>query len=353
MVPKLFSAAILATFGAAALTALPVSACGSLVAPNGAIRLSRATTLVAWHGGIEHYMTAFTYQGDVSKLGWIVPLPAVPIKIEEGGAWTLQRLFRETHPVVEDLVFSAAGKATPAVEVLQRVQVEALDITVVKGTGEAVIEWASKNGFVIDEDTHDHLIQYGKGSPIFMAAKFNLERARARGQLQGDGAPVLITMKTAHPWVPLEVLALDGQQTQADIYFLTDQPLNTSNLGAVVGHPSVGTTVGKLRGLTVNFQEKLNPSLYRDLSTDRNMGWVWKNAWLTYLTLDAPAEQVTYDLSVTPTGVLTLAPFGTPPMAIVGRQAALPTAPLGTSTVVLVLLLGGALIYGVARVARL
>ena len=73
-------------------------ACGGLVAPNGAIRLQRATTLVAWHNGIEHYMTSFTYQGDVSNLGWIVPLPAVPIKIEEGGAWTLQRLFRETHP---------------------------------------------------------------------------------------------------------------------------------------------------------------------------------------------------------------------------------------------------------------
>jgi hypothetical protein len=353
MVRKLFSAAILATFGAAALTALPVSACGSLVAPNGAIRLSKATTLVAWHGGIEHYMTAFTYEGDVSKLGWIVPLPAVPIKIEEGGAWTLQRLFRETHPVFEDAFFLRSAAVAGPAQILQQVQVEALDITVLRGSGQAVVDWALKNGFSVDGDTSEHLIQYGKGSPIFMAAKFNLDRARARGQLQGDGAPVLITMKTAHPWVPLEVLALDGQQTQADIYMLTDQPLNTSNLGAVVGHPSVGTSVGKLGGLTVNFQEQLNPSLYRDLSTDRNMGWVWKNAWLTYLTLDAPAEQVTYDMSVTPTGVLTLAPFGTPPMAIVGHQAALPTAPLGTSTVVLVLLLGGGLLYAVARVARL
>src|SRR5713226_5184561 len=78
-------------------------ACGGLVAPNGAIRLSRATTLVAWHDGVEHYMTSFTYEGDVSNLGWIVPLPAVPLKIEEGGAWTLQRLFRESHPQAERL----------------------------------------------------------------------------------------------------------------------------------------------------------------------------------------------------------------------------------------------------------
>ena len=53
-------------------------ACGGLVAPNGAIRLSRATTLVAWHNGIEHYMTSFTYQGDVSNLGPIAPPPGTP-----------------------------------------------------------------------------------------------------------------------------------------------------------------------------------------------------------------------------------------------------------------------------------
>ena len=44
-------------------------ACGGLVAPNGSVRLARAATLVAWHDGIEHYLTSFTYQGDVSNLG--------------------------------------------------------------------------------------------------------------------------------------------------------------------------------------------------------------------------------------------------------------------------------------------
>src|SRR5437764_13152562 len=107
-------------------------ACGGLVAPNGAVRLSRATTLVEWHNGIEHYMTSFTYQGDVSNLGWIVPLPAVPLKIEEGGAWTLQRLFRETHPIPPGVRFAALNQAAAAsdgVQVLQQVQIEALDIT--------------------------------------------------------------------------------------------------------------------------------------------------------------------------------------------------------------------------------
>src|SRR5262249_39368812 len=143
--------------------AMPALACGSLVAPNGAVRLSRATTLVAWHNGIEHYMTAFTYQGDVSNLGWIVPLPAVPTKIEEGGAWTLQRLQRETHPLPH--VFSAAGTANDArasAEVLEQVQVEALDITVLRGSGQEVIEWCRQNNFVLDQETSAHLLRYAQ-----------------------------------------------------------------------------------------------------------------------------------------------------------------------------------------------
>ena len=123
-------------------------ACGGLVAPNGAVRLSRATTLVAWHDGIEHYMTSFTYSGDVSNLGWIVPLPAVPLKIEEGGAWTLQRLARETHPQIEDFAgVTQTASLASKVEVLQQVKIEALNITVLRGSGQAVLDWATGNGF--------------------------------------------------------------------------------------------------------------------------------------------------------------------------------------------------------------
>src|SRR5947209_19211944 len=126
-------------------------ACGGLVAPNGSIRLARAATVVAWHDGIEHYMTSFSYQGDVSKLGWIVPLPAVPLKIEEGGAWTLQRLFREAHPV--QLTFGAQNTAAAPADkatVLQQVKIEALNITVIRGSGQEVLNWAASNGFSVD-----------------------------------------------------------------------------------------------------------------------------------------------------------------------------------------------------------
>src|SRR5574340_831557 len=58
--------------GLFAFQALPALACGGLIAPDGDVRLDRATTFVAWHDGIERYMTAFTYQGDVANVGSLV-----------------------------------------------------------------------------------------------------------------------------------------------------------------------------------------------------------------------------------------------------------------------------------------
>src|SRR2546421_12012999 len=139
MLNKLVPAAA-ATLTLLLTQALPAAACGGLIAPNGAIRLERATTLVAWHDGVERYLTSFSYHGEASSFGWIVPLPAVPEKVEEGGGWTLQRLFRETHPQPQILALDFAARASAqSAEVLQQVQVRALDITVLRGSGQAVL----------------------------------------------------------------------------------------------------------------------------------------------------------------------------------------------------------------------
>jgi hypothetical protein len=337
------AALVLTVFSIAA--ALPAAACGGLVAPDGAVRLERAATLVAWHDGVEHYMTAFSYQGDVSSVGWIVPLPTVPDKIQEGGAWTLQRLARETQPQPAEFAPLTAGAASDSAQVLQQLTIEALNITVLKGSGQEVLNWCAANNFALSDETRTHLLRYAAGSPFFMAAKFDTSIIKARHEVQGDGTPILITMHTAHPWVPLEVLALDGQQVQADLYLLTDEPLNTSDVGAVSGQSPVGTQIPGAPGFQVSFQEPMNASLYHDLSTDRNMSWVRPDGWLTYLSLDAPSEEVTYDMGVTSRGVIRVAPFGTAPMAIGGGIPShalpswLPSLPIGTPEVVLAITL--------------
>src|SRR5438445_6949185 len=142
MVNKLAPAAA-ATLALFLTQALPAAACGGLIAPNGAIRLDRATTLVEWHNGVEHYFTSFSYHGEVSSFGWIVPLPAVPVRVEEGGGWTLQRLFRETHPqpFIQSLDFAALRAAVaPPAEIVRQQQVPALAIRVLRRSAEGVLD---------------------------------------------------------------------------------------------------------------------------------------------------------------------------------------------------------------------
>ena len=89
----------------------PALACGGLVGPGGTVQLARTTTLAGYAGGVEHYLTSFTYRGGGARFGSIVPLPGVPSEVVKGGEWTLQRLVRETQP--QRLSLAAAKTFTP------------------------------------------------------------------------------------------------------------------------------------------------------------------------------------------------------------------------------------------------
>ena len=317
-------------------------ACGGLVAPDGDVRLAKATTFVAWSAGVEHYVTSFAYTGAVVDVGWIVPLPAVPTSITEAGKWTLQRLEREFAPPtpLKDFALSA-GAAFPAAIVIEQVQVEALDVTVLKGSGQAVIDWCTHNGFLVSAEIQNHLLRYASTSPVFMAAKYNTSIALQRHQAAGDGVPLQITMRTPQLWVPLEILASAGAPVNADLFLLTDRPLRTQSGVAVVSRASDGATVDGARGFTVAGAEPMGASLHRDLSIDRNMSWVPANGYLTYLTLNAPGARVTYDLGVDSHNVIRLASYGTRIANLAGANAVLPVAPDPSARLFPALLIAG------------
>ena len=176
-------------------------ACGGLIAPNGTISLTRTTTLAAYHRGVEHYLTSFSYAGKVEgSLGSITPLPGVPTKIIKGGDWTLQRLAIEVQPVVPGPVFAAAGAvAEDAARVLMRAKVDSLDITVLQGGAVAVGNWAREHGFFLPPDAPEVLAFYADRSPIFMATRFNTQRAAAQGLAEGEGTPVHVVIPTPEP----------------------------------------------------------------------------------------------------------------------------------------------------------
>jgi hypothetical protein len=331
---------------AVVLQAAQALACGGLVAPDGDVRLAKATTFVAWSDGVEHYVTSFAYTGAVVDVGWIVPLPAVPTSIKEAGAWTLQRLEREfaPPPVPEALALSAASEGIPPAIVVEQVQVEALDVTVLKGSGQAVIDWCAHNGFLVSAEIKNHLLRYASSSPVFMAAKYNTSIALQRHQAAGDGVPLLITMRTPRLWVPLEILANEGAPVNADLFLLTDRPLHTQSGVAVDSRSGDGASVDGAPGFTVAGAEPMSPSLHHDLSIDRNMSWVPAGGYMTYLTLNAPGAGVTYDLGVDRNNVIRLASFGTQIANLAGAEPAIPVLPDPSSLLLPALLIAGTML---------
>ena len=170
---------VLVALGAGAvalgLAAAPAGACGGLIGRTGAVNLVKTTTLAAYHDGVEHYVTAFKFAGSGGEFGSIVPLPGVPSDIQKGGEWTLQRLVREVAPPAPEFAegdVRTLAASAPA-EVVMTAKVDALDLTVLKGGGQSVGEWATQNGFLLPPDTPEVLDFYASRSPIFLAAKFD------------------------------------------------------------------------------------------------------------------------------------------------------------------------------------
>jgi hypothetical protein len=290
---------LLAVVIALLIGAAPALACGGLVGRGGTVQLSRTTTLAAYHDGVEHYVTAFEYRGGGARFGSIIPLPGVPTKVEKGGAWTLQRLIRETQPVLEASALSAAAPAAAgrAVEVL-RTKVDALDITVLRGGGMGVGTWAREHGFGLSPDAPEVLDFYAARSPYFLAASFDTSRAQTRGQRLGDGTPVHITIPTPNPWVPLRILGLGLQPSdtiQADVYLLTDR------------RPSMLPKPGG--GVRLQQSREASSSLLADLRSDHGMTWLpASDMWLSYLRVETTAAALKHDLAVDASGRRTPSP---------------------------------------------
>ncbi|HZQ83249.1 MAG TPA: DUF2330 domain-containing protein [Acidimicrobiales bacterium] len=286
------AAALLGSITLLALFAGPASACAGLVTPSGNVKLVRTSTLAAWHAGVEHYVTSFTFSGQGEQFGAIVPLPAIPTTVERGGDWTLQRLARETNFQPASGAASAGGAvAGDSATVISQQKIDALEVTVLKGGGRAVGRWAKAHGFQLTPDTPEVLDFYAARSQIFMAARFDAAAAKERGQQAGEGTPVHITMPLANPWVPLRVLTTGRQGSDlisADVWLLTDK------LPSLLPVPHDGVRLERV--------VQASPELLTDLRNDKGMGWMPKSMWLTHLDINEQAANLRYDLAVDATG---------------------------------------------------
>jgi hypothetical protein len=274
------------------LAVTPAVACGGLIGPNGAVNLLRTTTLAGYHDGVEHYVTAFQFAGGGGAFGSITPLPGIPSTVVKGGDWTLQRLVRETS-IQREAAFDLAAPAASGAQELLKVKIDALDITVLRGGAADIGQWATSHGFRLPPDSPEVLDFYARRSPIFLAAAFDANTAKERGQQIGDGTPVHITIPTANPWVPLRILALGktgGETVQADVYLLTDRapallPVPTGDNGIRLDHSAAASD-----------------GLLADLRSDRGMEWIPSSGWLTKVAVDGAASQLSYDLAIDASG---------------------------------------------------
>jgi len=328
LLPLMVGGLILAMSGAAL-------ACGGLVAPGHAEALKTATTLAAWHDGYEHYVTGFEFAGLADSFGYIIPLPGVPTKITKGGSWTLERLQAEIGegPLAQQREGILLAAASP-VDVLQRVKIDALNITIVRGGGVDVAKWAAKNGFDLTRDTPAVLEQYSSHRAIFALARFDRADAKSRGLIEGQGQVIHFTIPTKAPWIPLRILALGKvgvEYVDAELFVLTDD------------RPSFFPEIGSIDGMKVTTSKSASPGLLSDLSGDEGMSWVPRTGmWLTGLKLRTTAATVKYDLSIDGGG-----PTGAPPPAG-GAQI-----PLGLSWPFWFAMIGGAAaLLLIARVER-
>ena len=286
------STALVVTSALVLLTAAPALACGGLVAPNGTVRLLRTSTLAAYADGVEHYVTSFEFAGGGAEFGSIIPLPAVPSNVERGGDWTLQRLNRETQPQPAFAAAAARDDATTAseAEVVYDTRIDALDITILTGGGREVGKWAIDHGFQLTPDAPEVLDFYSRRSPVFMAARFNADAARERGQQNGDGTPIHLTIPTKNPWVPLRILGLgrgSNEPIEADVYLLTERKPSLLRPG---------------NGLETFYDDSASTQLLDDLRADKGMEWMPNSMWLTGLRVGESAGELRYDLAVDASG---------------------------------------------------
>jgi hypothetical protein len=322
---------VVAAFVTAFLSiAAPALACGGLVNSNGSVTLVRTTTMAAYHDGIEHYVTSFQFAGGEGEFGSIIPLPGVPTKVIRGGDWTLQRLVLETQPQERALApeaFAAADTAGAA-EVILKTTIDALDVVVLKGGSDAVGTWAIDHGFFLPPDAPEVLDFYARRSPIFMAVRFDADRAAAQGLQTGDGTPVHVVIPTDNPWVPLRILGLGAgaiAPVEGDVYLLTDRAPALLPAPVGVGQAQALTDAGVRPGLVLERSEAASPSLLSDLRSDKGMDWLpADDMWLSYLRVDAEAGRLDFDLAVDASGAGRPSPVDAG-LTVPGRPAPQPT----------------------------
>ena len=200
-----------------------------------------------------------------------------------GGDWTLQRLAQEVAPPAGD--FAAAEPALDVgagAEVILETQIDALDITILKGGGDEVGLGAATTASCSRPDAPEVLDFYAHRSPIFMAARFDATRAASSAR------PPATARRSCSPSPPTTrgcrcgssaSASTSASVVDADVFLLTDEQPDAARR--------------RRRAQPRPQRAGVDGLLLDDLRSDNGMEWVPEHMWFTYLQVDATAGSST------------------------------------------------------------
>ena len=264
---------------AALLSGVPASLADGCYIPARAVRkipaIPAQRALVTWKNGVETLVISSALDSESQKLGWIIPLPAVPDKIEKESPGVLKTLTfciqpRITHDTAPGLavviivaflanVFLAillfrrhrfvellalvvvlgllAGMLLPAlagarsavlkgpttVRLEKTVRAGAYDISVLSAKkAEDLDDWLDENDFTsLPQTAAQTIADYIRKGWVFAAIKLVRDEA-------GSNSPHPVTMvfKAKEPVYPLKLTAVSGGSTAFELFVVTDEKVS-------------------------------------------------------------------------------------------------------------------------------
>ncbi len=203
-------------------------------------------------------------------------------------------------------------------EELYNTRIDALDITILRGGGASVGQWAREHGFQLTPDAPEVLDFYAARSPIFMAARFNADAAKERNQEQGEGTPIHLTIPMENPWVPLRILGLgkgSDDVINANVFLLTpDKPNLLPEPQAAPRTPAPARWPGRrsARRCLPGAQRAGLEVAARRPPLRQGHGVGPGPMWFTYLQIGEQSGRLRYDLAIDKSGDAALAGDGRP-----------------------------------------
>ncbi|MBN1657107.1 MAG: DUF2330 domain-containing protein [Anaerolineae bacterium] len=198
--------------------------------PSSSVMADQKAVLVHRDGREELILSAGIVPGEAQDLAWIIPVPAVP-EVQVAGEAVFEALDRISAPEIVyraerrgglPLPFGGLGAAAPppAVEVIERRQVDVYDVAVLAaGDAAGLLAWLDAEGFVVPATLAPALDAYAAEGWSFVALR--LAPGTHPGALT-DARPVWLSFEAPEPVYPMRLTAAVDRPLSVRLYLLAE-----------------------------------------------------------------------------------------------------------------------------------